>query len=221
MRLTALLFDPPRRAPHLSLKPLFSNLTFVYFWEVVSHYLYMLPQYHQSHLHLASLFASHLRHLPCILPQVPFIPQLDYHLWCNVSFDTNSSDLEVYSIHHLTWVPWRSWAILGNTLVHCLSSHHLTFWDAFPFLHDTWVFIIHCITPLLVSPGAPWSASLPPTFLWCFHKLDFFRQCLMQSLYQDKFGSFWIYSIAERNDYLQHDEHTYQGTAGSVLLGHM
>ncbi len=52
-----------------SLKPLLSNLTFVYFWEVVSHHLHLLPQHHQSHLHLASLFASHLCHLPHILPR--------------------------------------------------------------------------------------------------------------------------------------------------------
>ncbi len=123
-----------------SLKPLFSNFIFVNFWFVVSHHLHLLPHYHQSHLHLACLFASHLHHLPHILPQVPLIPQLDYHLWHYVSFGTISNDLEVYSVHHLTWVPWRSQAILGNTIVHCLSSHRQTFWDAFPFLHDTWVF---------------------------------------------------------------------------------
>ncbi len=78
-----------------SLKSLFSNLTFVYFWDVVSHYLHLLPQYHQSHLHLACLHVSHLCHLPQILFQVPLIPQLDYHLWHNVSFDTISNDLEV------------------------------------------------------------------------------------------------------------------------------
>ncbi len=133
-----------------SLKPPFSNLTFVYFLEEVSLHLHMLPQYHQSHLHLASLFASYLCHLPHILPRVPSIPQLDYHLWCNVSFDTISNDLEVYSIHHLTWVPWRLWAILGNTLVRCLSSHCQNFWNAFPFLHYTWVFMMHCIMPLLI-----------------------------------------------------------------------
>ncbi len=49
-----------------SMKPLFSNLTFVYFWGVVSHHLHIIPQYHQSHLYLASLFASHLCHLPYI-----------------------------------------------------------------------------------------------------------------------------------------------------------
>ena len=54
-----------------SLKPPFSNLTFVYFWEVVSHHLHSLPQHHQSHLHLACLFTSHLCHLPHILPQIP------------------------------------------------------------------------------------------------------------------------------------------------------
>ncbi len=121
MSLMALLFDPPRRAPHLmwfckyyffkllhenytlfSLNPLFSNLTFVYFWDVVSHHLHLLPQYHQSHLHLACLLPRHLRHLPHIFPQVPLIPQLNYHLWHNVSFDTITKDLEVYSIHHLT-----------------------------------------------------------------------------------------------------------------------
>ncbi len=106
-----------------SLKPLLSNLTCVYIWEVVSHHLHLLPQHHQSYLHLASLFASHLCHLPHILPQVPLIPQLDYHLWHNVSFDTISNDLEVYSIHHLTWVPWRSWATLGKTLVHRSICH--------------------------------------------------------------------------------------------------
>jgi hypothetical protein len=67
----------------------------------VSHHLHLLPQYHQSHLHLACLFASHLCHLPHIILQVP-LTQLDYHLWHNVSFDTMSNDLEVYSIHHLT-----------------------------------------------------------------------------------------------------------------------
>ncbi len=101
-----------------SLKPLFSNLTFVYFWEVVSHHLHLLPWHHQCHLHLACLFASHLCHLPHILHQVPLIPQLDYHPWHNFSFDKISNDLEVYSIHHLTWVPWRSWAILGKAFVH-------------------------------------------------------------------------------------------------------
>ncbi len=40
-------------------------------WEVVSHHLHSLPQYHQSHLHLACLFTSHLCHLPHILPQLP------------------------------------------------------------------------------------------------------------------------------------------------------
>ncbi len=54
-----------------SLKPPFSNLTFVYLWEVVSHHLHLLPQHHQSHLHLACLFTSHLCHLPHILPQFP------------------------------------------------------------------------------------------------------------------------------------------------------
>ncbi len=53
-----------------SLKPLFSNLTFVYFWEVVSHHLHSLPQNHQSHFHLACLFTSQLCHLSHILPQV-------------------------------------------------------------------------------------------------------------------------------------------------------
>ncbi len=48
-----------------------SNLTFVYFWEVVSQHLHSLPQHHQSHLHLACLFTSHLCHLPHILPQIP------------------------------------------------------------------------------------------------------------------------------------------------------
>jgi hypothetical protein len=85
-----------------SLKPLFSNLTCVYFWEEVSHHLHLLPQHHQSHLHLACLFTSHLCHLPHILPQVPLIPQLEYPLWHNVSFNTISNDLEVYPIHHLT-----------------------------------------------------------------------------------------------------------------------
>ncbi len=94
-----------------SLKPPFSNLTFAYFWEVVSHHLHLLPQHHQSHLHLACLFTSHLCHLPHILPQIPLY-------WHNVSSDTNSNDLEVYSIHHLTWVPWRPWAILGKAPVH-------------------------------------------------------------------------------------------------------
>ncbi len=55
----------------LSLKPPLSNLTFVYFFEVVSLHLHMLPQHYQSHLYLESLFASHLRHLPHILPWVP------------------------------------------------------------------------------------------------------------------------------------------------------
>ncbi len=54
-----------------SLKPLFSKLTFVYFWEVLSHHQHLLPQHHQSHLHLACLFTSHLCHLPHILPQIP------------------------------------------------------------------------------------------------------------------------------------------------------
>jgi hypothetical protein len=40
--------------------------------------------------------------LPHILLKVPLIPQLDYHLWHNVSFDTYSTNLEVYSMHHLT-----------------------------------------------------------------------------------------------------------------------
>ncbi len=54
-----------------SLIPLFSNPTFFYFWEVVSHHLYLLPQHHQSHLYLACLFTRHLCHLPHILPQFP------------------------------------------------------------------------------------------------------------------------------------------------------
>ncbi len=54
-----------------SLKPHFSNLTFVYFWKVVSYHLHLLPQHHQSHLHLACLFTSHLCHLPHILTQIP------------------------------------------------------------------------------------------------------------------------------------------------------
>ncbi len=89
----------------------------------MSHHLHLLLQHHQSHLHLASLFTSHLCHLPHIPPQALLIPQLDYHLWHNVSFDTISNDLEVYSIHHLTWVSWRSWAILDNALVHRSISH--------------------------------------------------------------------------------------------------
>ncbi len=174
-----------------SLKPLFSNLTFVYFWEVVSHHLHMLPQYHKSNLHLASLFVSHLRHLPHILPQVPLIPQLDYHLWRNVSFDTNFNDLEEYSIHNLTWVPWTSWAILCYTLVHCLYSHRQTFWDAFPFLMILVFFYdaLHYASPHH-SWSLPWSASLPLTRLWYFHKIELCRQCLMQSLYQEKFCSY-------------------------------
>ncbi len=88
-----------------SLKPLFGNVILVYFWDVASHHPILLPQYHQSCLHLAYLFASHLCHLPHILLQVPLIPHLNYHLWHNVSSDTISNDLEVYSMHHLTWVP--------------------------------------------------------------------------------------------------------------------
>ncbi len=189
-----------------SLKPHFSNLTFVYFWEVVSHHLHMLPQNHQSHLNLACLFASYLYHLPHIFSQVPLIPQLDHHLWRNVSFGAISNDLEVHSIHHLTWVPWRSWLILANTLIHCLSSHHQNFCNAFPFLHDTWVFYdaLHYASPCQ-SCTVPWSTSLPPTLLLCFHKLELCRQCLMESLYQEKVCSYSIYSIAESNDYLQHD----------------
>jgi hypothetical protein len=61
---------------------------------VVSHHLNLLPQHHQSHLHLACLFASHLHHLPHMLPQVTLIPQLDYHLWHNVTFDTISNILK-------------------------------------------------------------------------------------------------------------------------------
>jgi hypothetical protein len=106
-----------------SLKPLFCNLTFVYFWEVVSHHLHLLPQHYQSNLHLACLFTSHLCHLSYILTQVPLIPQLVYHLWHYISFDTISNDLEAYSIHHLTWVPWRSWTILCKALVHRSTSH--------------------------------------------------------------------------------------------------
>ncbi len=106
-----------------SLKPLFSNLTFVCFWEVVSHHLHSLPQNHQSHLHQACFFTSHLCHLPHILPQLPLIPWLDYHLWHNVSFAAISNDFKVYSIHHLAWVPWRSWAIPGKALVHRSISH--------------------------------------------------------------------------------------------------
>jgi hypothetical protein len=75
----------------------------------MSHHLHMLLQYHQSHLHLTYLFASHLHHLPDILPQVSLIPQLDYHLWCNVSFDAISNDLEVYFIHHLTTADVAEW----------------------------------------------------------------------------------------------------------------
>ncbi len=56
-----------------SSKHLFSNLTFVYFWDVVSHHLHLLPQHHQSHLHLACLFISHLCHLPHILHQFPLV----------------------------------------------------------------------------------------------------------------------------------------------------
>ncbi len=91
--------------------------------------------------------------------------------------------------NHLTWVPWRSWAILGSTLVNCLSSHCQTFWDIFPFLHDTWVFhdALHDASPCQ-SWSLPWSASLPPTLLWCFHKLDLCTQCLMQSLYKKNFA---------------------------------
>ncbi len=54
-----------------SLKPLFSNLNFVYFWEVVSHHLRLRHQHHQSHCHLACSFTSHLCHLSHILPQFP------------------------------------------------------------------------------------------------------------------------------------------------------
>ncbi len=185
-------------------QPLFSNLTFVYFWDVVRHHLHLLPWYHQYHLHLAYLFASHLCHLPHILAQVPLITQLEFHLWHNVSIDLISNDIEVYhSIHHLIWVPWRSWAILGKILINCLSSHRQTFWDAFPCLHDTWFFndALHYASPHQ-SWSLPWSASLPSTLLWCFHKLELCRQCLMQSLYQEKFCSYLIYSIAESNDYL-------------------
>ena len=99
-----------------SLKPLFSNLTFVYFWEVVSHHLHLLPQHHQSHLHLACLFTSHYLSLASHSSSVS-------PLWHNVSFDTNSNDLEAYSIHHFTWVPCRSWEILGKALVHWSISH--------------------------------------------------------------------------------------------------
>jgi len=38
------------------------------------------------------------------------------------------------------------------------------------------------------SCSLPWSARLPPTLLWCFHKLELCRQCLMQSLYQENFA---------------------------------
>ncbi len=55
-----------------SLKPPFSNLTFVYFWEVVSHHLHLLPQHHQSHLHLHIYYKSSLSLFSHILPQVPF-----------------------------------------------------------------------------------------------------------------------------------------------------
>ncbi len=94
----------------------------------------------------------------------------------------------------------------NNTLVHCLSSHCQTFWDAYPFLHETWVFydVLHYASPHH-SCSLPWSARLPPTLLWCFHKLELRRQHLIQSFYQEKFCSYSIYSIAESNDHLQHD----------------
>ncbi len=144
----------------LSLKPLFSNLTFVYFWDVVSHHLHLLPQYHQSHLHPACLFASHLCWLPHILLQVPLIHQLDYHLWHNVSFDTMSNDLEMYSIHHLAGVPWRTWASLGNTLIHdpplpnLLRHFPLPTWYL-DFFYDA----LHYASPHQ-SWSLPWSAIL-------------------------------------------------------------
>jgi hypothetical protein len=47
---------------------------------MMSHHLHLLPQYHQSHLHLACLFVIPLHHLPHILLQVPLIHQLDHHL---------------------------------------------------------------------------------------------------------------------------------------------
>ncbi len=85
-----------------SLKPLFSNSTFVYFWDVVSHHPHLLPQYCQSHLHLACLFASHLCHLPHILLQIHLISQLEYHLWHNVFFIQIPIILKC--IPYITWL---------------------------------------------------------------------------------------------------------------------
>ncbi len=109
-----------------SMKPLFSNLTFVYFWEMVSHHLHMLPQYQQCHLNLASLFASHLHHSPHILPQVPLIPQLDYHLWRNVS--SIQFPIILKCIPYITWLefledPEQFLVILLSIVCPAIAKH--------------------------------------------------------------------------------------------------
>ncbi len=182
----------------------------------------MLPQYHQSHLNLASLFASHLCHLPHILPQIPYIPQLI--IISGIMFLLIQFPMILKYIPYITWLEFledhEQFLVILLSIVcpatakpfETLSPSYMIlgfFSDAFHY------------TSRHHSCTLTWSALLPPTLLWCFHKLEFCRQCLMQSLYQEKLWSYSIYSIAESNDYLQHDWHTCQGTTGSVLLGQM
>ena len=109
-----------------SLKPPFSNLTFVYFWRwwvfIYTCFLNIINLISIWHLYLPVIFVTCLTFF---LGFPKFLNLLDYHLWRNVSFDTISNDLEVCSIHHLTWVPWRFWAILGNTFVKCYSDCYM------------------------------------------------------------------------------------------------
>ncbi len=121
-----------------SLKPPFSNLTFAYFWEVVSHHLHSLPQCHQSHLHLACSFTSHLCHLPHILPQFPL---------SGIMFLLIRNPMILKYISYISWLEFLEDPEQFLVRLSSINKYLISVTEPFPCLHEVcpqWAELVVC-----------------------------------------------------------------------------
>ncbi len=167
-------------------------------------------KYHQSHLHLAWLFSSHLCYLHHILLLVPLCHHLDYHLLHNVSSDTFSKDLVEFLRHEVLKDPKQFLVII--LFIFC---PHIA--EPFQMLSPSFMILVFYDALHDVSP-CHLGARL---FLTHFFVFPYSRMAMSNAVtLLRKVWSYSIYSIAESNHYLQRDLHTCQWTSGSDLLGH-
>ncbi len=133
-----------------SLKPLFSNWTFVYFWEVVCHHLHLLPWHHQSHLHLACLFTSHLCHLPHILPQFPL---------SGIMFLLIQIPMILKCIPYITWLEFLEDLEQFLVRLSSIDKYLISVTEPFPCLYD-WIKLTLKLLKQLLHEVCPQWAEL-------------------------------------------------------------